>query len=699
MEFFIDTEMPRTTRVTENTIPSMRVAICLVLVACGSHSAPPPRSGSASAPVAALDAGTVPVDAAVSIQLLTPTTREPRLEAPHGGSITDLAVTTDGTAAVTSDDLGGHRLWPTLDGQYEPRVIELPAPSQLAIARDPRGFLIALIDEAGGLVLQLVDRDGALLSRATLPLEPTFKGLAMTERGTLAWRSDQRIVRLAADGATVAQLATEQGQRVLHVAVPATAKADRAIAVIEGSTDTTTWRRARFLSIGDKLAWGSWIPAGDAVEPNLAVSPDLTRFGYLSTAQGNVTKVTVHDVADGKAMVSDNVFNALAIEMPDADHVVYSAANGQTVWIDVTTPVPRKTRNVMITQSSSAGVLASGGGKSFNPNGTELAISDAAASKFLGYALPATQLAAAADRGQLAITYGDRAALLDDKLRAEPMRLFPTGHNINALRWLTGETWLAQAVKLDTATTILALVEGATRTEVRTNQPAGQLSFEPSTKLVGVSSGVAPEVYRLVGTRLESVAQFPKPPPYDRVMLYPVSPALAGGTQVIVAHAKDASTVRWVADPRALDKGPTIAIDGAVVAVDVTGKVYAWTTDGKGVLELALLRDGKRLGALAVDKGTRGVWPDGKGERVLVAQPKGLTMYAADGTPVWTKPIAGVTQAVWLADGAIAAITGPGILRLDDKGELQIARCAWLFELGSAPHPGRVRGEPMCTKR
>lgn len=628
--------------------------------------------------------------------MLVPTKHTQRMESPHGGAITDLAVTADGTAAVTSDDLGGHRLWPSLDGQFEPRVIELPAPSQLAIARDPKGFLIGLIDEAGGLVLQLVDREGALLQRATLPLEPTYKGIAMTERGPLAWRSDQRIVRLAADGSTTAQLATDQGHRVLQIAVPAVAKADRAIAVIEGSTDTTTWRRARFLSIGDKLAWGSWIPAGDAIEPNFAVSPDLKRFGYIGPPQAGVPKITVHDVDDGKSVISENAFNALAIEMPDADHVVYSAGGGQTIWLDLGSS-PRKTRNVMINQPSSPGVLASGGGKSFNPNGNELAISDATTSQFLGYALPATQLAVAGNNGQLAVTWGDRAALLNDNLRSQPMLLFPKGHNINALRWLTGETWLAQAVKLDTATTILTLIDGATRTDVRTNQPAGQLSFEPSTKLVGVSSGVAPEVYRLVGTRLESVAQFPKPPPYDRVMLYPVSPALSGGTQVIVSHAKEASTVRWVADPRALDKGPLMTIDGAVAAVDVTGKVYAWTNNGKGTLELAILRDGKRIGALAVEKGTRGVWPDGKGERVLVTHQTGLTMYAADGKPAWTKPIAGITYAVWLTDGAIAAVTGQGILRLDDKGEIQITRCGWLFELGNSPHQGRVRSELVCT--
>lgn len=627
--------------------------------------------------------------------MFVPTKQLGRLESPHGGTITDLAVTIDGTAAVTSDDLGGHRLWPALDGQLEPRVIELPAPSQLAIAHDPKGFVIALIDEAGGLVLQTHDRDGGLVRRATLPLEPTFKGLAMTERGTLAWRSDQRIVRLAADGSSTAQLATEQGHRVLHIAVPAVPKPDRAIAVIEGSTDTVTWRRARFLSLGDKLAWGAWIAAGDAVEANLAVSPDLQRIGYIVPRQSGVPKIAVHDVADGKSIYSENAFNATAIEMPDANHVVYGAANGQTVWLDITT---KKSRNVTLTQSSASGVIASANGKAFHPNGSELVISDASAAHYLGYGLQSTQLATAADNGRFAITWGERAALLDDKLRAQPMALFPTGHNITALRWLTGETWLAQAVNLSLAATSLSVIDGATRTEVRLNQPAGQLAFEPSTKLVGVSAGVAPEVYRLVGKRLESVAQFPKPPPYDRVMLFPVSPALAGGTQVIVSHVKDATTVRWVADPRALDKGTSMVIEGAVAAVDVTGKVYAWMNDGKGTLELAMLRDGKRIGALTVDKGSRGVWPDAKGERVLVAHTAGLTMYEGD-KPAWTKPITGITHALWLTDGAIAAVTGAGVMRLDNKGEVQIARCGWLFELASAPHPPRVRGEPMCTRR
>jgi hypothetical protein len=148
-----------------------------------------------------------------------------------------------------------------------------------------------------------------------------------------------------------------------------------------------------------------------------------------------------------------------------------------------------------------------------------------------------------------------------------------------------------------------------------------------------------------------------------------------------------------------LDKGPTIAIDGAVAAVDAAGKVYAWNGDGKGKMELAILRDGKRLDALPLEPGSRGVWPDAKGERVLVAHTAGLTQYA-NGKPVWTKPIAGITHAVWLSDGAIAVITGLGIVRLDGTtGEPLAMRCGWMFELSPTPHQSRARVEPMCTKR
>ncbi|MGN6107612.1 MAG: hypothetical protein ACTHU0_21055, partial [Kofleriaceae bacterium] len=75
----------------------------------------------------------------------------PSVAAPHGATITALAISADGSAAVSADDLGGARLWPALDGSAEPRVVALPHTGALAIGAHPRGFAIAAIDDAGGL--------------------------------------------------------------------------------------------------------------------------------------------------------------------------------------------------------------------------------------------------------------------------------------------------------------------------------------------------------------------------------------------------------------------------------------------------------------------------------------------------------------------------------------------------------------------
>ncbi|MBA2542415.1 MAG: hypothetical protein H0V17_22430 [Deltaproteobacteria bacterium] len=186
--------------------------------------------------------------------------------------------------------------------------------------------------------------------------------------------------------------------------------------------------------------------------------------------------------------------------------------------------------------------------------------------------------------------------------------------------------------------------------------------------------------------------------PLPQVHLWPVSPQLAGGTQVVTVVVRETTTVRWVSDARALDKGTSMTIDGSVAAVDATGRVYAWQ-NAAGKLELALFRDGKRIGKLDLEPGGRGVWPDATGERVIVSGPQ-LVMFGPDGARVWTRPFVGVTHAVWLDDGAIAVVSALGIARLDAKtGETLVKRCGWAFELASKPHAGRPRIEPMCTQR
>src|SRR5262245_10461262 len=116
--------MSRTTRVTGIT--------CFAMVfACGARTASPPTPRDPPTPVDAAVSHTPIPDAAVGPHVQLPTTKHKLIETPHGGTITQLAVTPDGKAAITLDDLGGFRLWPALDGSVEPRVTELPRPAQL----------------------------------------------------------------------------------------------------------------------------------------------------------------------------------------------------------------------------------------------------------------------------------------------------------------------------------------------------------------------------------------------------------------------------------------------------------------------------------------------------------------------------------------------------------------------------------------
>src|SRR5262245_31966380 len=139
------------------------VVLAAALAACtpGSarrNSSPPPAAGTA--PVA----GNAPPGSGAH------SARAP-IESPHGTPIKMIALTAEGTAAITCDTLDSLRLWPTLDGTVEPRVVDLPKPVAFALASDPRGFLIALIDPVGGLLLEVVDRRGVPVHRAELPID------------------------------------------------------------------------------------------------------------------------------------------------------------------------------------------------------------------------------------------------------------------------------------------------------------------------------------------------------------------------------------------------------------------------------------------------------------------------------------------------------------------------------------------------
>ena len=693
----------------------MRTLLLVGLVtagACTTHASPASQAGDKVAP-----AGPAPAPGAPVPTSTTPTgqpspmvrtgARTTTIEAPHGGAIATLAVTPNGTAAVSVDELGGVRLWPTLDGTSEPRIVDLPVPRQIAVMPERRGFLIAMLDEVGALVLEVVDKDGVGIQRANPPSEPAFKGIGITAAGPIGWRADQIVMRFAADGTVSEQLGTEPGQRIVTITVGG----DKAVAVIESGTNKLT-RRARWLAVAPKLAWGGWISAGDDVGRVLALSPTGKHLAMLSGVTGQIAQLTVVDTATGNVVGTQNDQAALGIAFIDDDHLAM-AANSTIAWAKLDdkskpkAPVPPAppAGQPGVNNLSDTGMIAAGGGHAVGAINGELMIATPTKIEYLGYDLESPAVAAVAPNGQLMIGVGDTFALLDANLRAvgSPNLGVLATSAVSELRWVGGDDWLVESSRISDGITTLALTDPIkNKTQVlRTDLAMVQLILhEPATGLVTLSLGDAPEVSRWdpVKRRLDKVAVLPKPKGYEQSELIPVIPALSGGTSLVVVHMRDRMTMRWVKEPAVLDKGANITVDGSLAGVDAAGHVFVWQNTPTGPLELVIYLDAKRVGTMPTD-GPVTLWPDRKGARVVQVGQRSVGLASVDGKRSWLQSLQFVTEALWLDDGSIVVVSAGGLARLDAiTGSVLAARCGWRFGLSAKQHPPTSRVEPVCAQ-
>ncbi|MBA3503492.1 MAG: hypothetical protein H0T65_24230 [Deltaproteobacteria bacterium] len=633
--------------------------------------------------------------------------RRVRIEAPHGGAINLLSTSVDGKTVVSVDELGGTRLWAALDGSAEPRVIDLPRPTDLVVGAHAKGYVLAMTDSVGGLILQIVDRDGITLQRATMPIEPAYGGVAgATERGVLAWRVDQRIVLLSPDkGSVLSELPTEGGQRLLALA----ANADKAVAVI----DNGTTKRARWITLSPQLAWGAFIEGADDLGSNIALSPSGKRVASLLVTPARGICAIVLDAA-GKLIANEPAPGATAVALPTDDHVALAIQNGVS-WIDLskvkkpqpTRPPPTTGANAPVPQPIAdipiVGVAS--GGRAVGAVNGELVIATPNKSEFLGYELESPAVASAGPNGQLLIGLGETFALLDGKLvaSAPPDLQIPSGSAVADVRWLAGNEWLVQSSRLNDGITGINLVDAAGKRTFSVRKGMAMvhmMAHEPSTNLVALSLGDTPELLRHAPGKLElkTVSTMPKPKGFERAELVPVNPSLAGGTHVVVVHMRDRLTIRWAKDPQRLESASPIVVDGSLASIDAAGHVYVWQSDANGQLVLAMYRDGKPLGFMPTD-GPTALWPDPTGTRVLQVSQRSVAMVGVDTTRKWALPLQGVTEAIWLDANTIAIISAAGIARVDaNTGDVQAARCGWRFGLSSKQHPISPRVEPVCTQ-
>lgn len=687
----------------------MKLAAVLALAAASCGSPRPVRTEKPVVPTI------TPVDTTPVVSSPTPIAHKPRaaLEAPHGGAIVSLTAAPEGDAVLSIDELGGVRLWPSLDGKREPKLVELPVARELALGHRGDGYTAVARDEVGGLYIAKLDNEGRTITHTTLGVEPAFSGIAMTSAGLLAWRQDHHVLLVDENGATKGDIGTEPQQRIVDIAVAG----GKALAMLE----TEGRRKARWLTLTPKLAWGAWIASpgsagtrstaeGSAkwidgadlglVANTITLSPDTAHF---ATAGGVERKgfVSVYETKTGKTVTSSPItVDQMELTFVDANLLAAVSAERGLHWLVVKDGSPLTGAQGAFARTEN--ILAAAGGQAVMPSNGELMLLTPTATQFLGYGTLAPQMATAGPDGKLLVVGASSNVLLDAKLAevGTPHLGIAAPTKIAAVTWLGGDDYLVESAGPDQKLKI-AIANGVSGkvSVVRDGlKDLHYLAYEPSTQLVSMSFGSQSQVGKLdiaAGT-LKEITKSPKQSPYEEIGFSLVSPKLGRGQQLVEITLKDKPTLRWFKTPG--DKATaSITIDGAYLGGDAAGRVYAWRTGPKGMLEAAVYADGKIVGTLATSR-PASLWPDPSATMIAEATEGSLTLYR-DFQPVWSKALDGVHEVHWLSDGAIAITHVSGIARLDvATGNVTAARCGWDFGLSTKAHPMTPRNEPLCAQ-
>ncbi len=248
-----------------------------------------------------------------------------RAGAGHTSNIDLVEVSIDGKAALTRDQIGGTRLWPTLDGSAEPIVIPVQGPQQMSVAAHPKGgFTVVVVDSAGGAKIFGVDaKDGSVTELGALaPFQPLFGVYALPggERvlGLFRYHSIRLLDRAGAELATLEERnfrATSlrlgaDGKRFVAVIKAGGAGVNRAelqaLEIVEGEDGKPSLRRQ-----GE----ASKVEAANALTPTTAVmSPDARRFAVVDKPFGNQWELVVAELGRGGVQTR--------VQVPMPAHVV-----------------------------------------------------------------------------------------------------------------------------------------------------------------------------------------------------------------------------------------------------------------------------------------------------------------------------------------------------------------------------------------
>jgi len=637
--------------------------------------------------------------------------------AAHTAAIDMVALSADGTAAVSRDSIGGIRLWMSLDGGVEPIVIPERGGQTISVQRRGEDFVVAVVDAAGGGKVFVAKADGTVEIAAELPPFNALFELHVVPGGdrVVALFKDHTIKLLGTAGAELSSFGERRfrptqlrvsadGKLLTTVVMDATGKgAELQRLSLDETDDGPAIRRHGSPTV---------VASGTVISPTtMVVSPDANRVAWLRKAKGTEWEVAVSDlnkdgaVDDFTVEIPAHVTPALGFASPT--RLLLSSDDGNLSWLRDLESGQTHARTAGPTDSAAGGraqVVA--GGTHIAALGTWLFVHDTEARThhFLGYGAMQTQSMALSPTGtHVAWSYTSGQVFVETveadgtpavKLVGDPGRrtfrvrfvdddtllIATTEGGLRLVRWRTDET-IAESGVLGT---LRALHLGPAADVLVVERHNGDSwVFELSPAGFGPPAVVADHAYRTgVLTRDGTNAKAP--------VMWSLDSSNAVRLYSMAALESDLSrdAVAKLAQPL----GPGQA---APLAIDSQGRRYGVQWDGSRMQ--LFVRQGDNVRTAAAPGGdVNQIVPSPEGGRFLAIHQRGNTMSisahdSATMEPLWTYA-SGVSgnEVSWSADGrlvGVAASTGAVVLDAQ-SGETVRRRCGFEFRKSFAAPTG-----------
>ena len=639
--------------------------LLLAVVACGVE------------PVAVEPVGPAPVAQAPKPVVPKPAPKPltAAIHAIHALPISMLAVSEDGTAALTSDQRGGLRVWPTLDGTREPIVLRGPVPIDLALGRASAQLVAGLVDQAGVLTLVHLDAEGHALDHVQASTDVLV--LHATPQGFLTLTTDQRIELVSYAGVRAALPAKERVVALLY-------RNGKALVLHESSPKHV---RGRWIDLSASATWGAETAelALDAKHVDLArgaLSPDHTRLAVA----GPGDRLLAFELATAVATSLSTICDPLGYL--DDDTIACSDGTG-IAFID------RNAKRLGYSRDRSPEAVAIAGHRLAFAVAESIELTDQTATKYLGYRVGAAHKVRDSVGG-LVFSGGQRRFLTDDKLDVTKiLQDPPRDDKLGVVDVLPLSKQLEATLMVNSAATHYLEINGKTVFDVVRDL---EIHFEPTTGLLAQAADRAIRFVRIANDKVgapfdlaTSTSTYVIDPSENLDTVFLTDPTLADGRVAMIVHGKRVLEVRDT-DLAAKRLRPSKSYDvaGGIVAIDRAGHIF--TKRGKAEIRL----NDSAVRFAGTEDATATV-PSPDGTLVAFASPTMTALFSIDGALRW-RVTAGDRGLGWTRDGRLLAVSG-GSETLDlATGEPIERRCGWGFGLSATPVDDTAQDDLVCER-